>query len=57
MFKKILLTVVTAIVVFSFVIPLAIGVHGNPEMMIFVLIVSTIIGVAAGMATYVIWTD
>ena len=56
MFKKLLLTVVAISAVLIFVIPLVIGVHGNPEMMLSVLFVSTILGVAGGMAVYIIWT-
>jgi len=53
---KILLSAITVAVILISGFMFAVGSHGNPEMMLAALFVSSIAGVAGGISIYLIWT-
>jgi len=54
LFKIFLTMIAIGISVFSGII-LSVSSHGNPEMMLSMLFISTFVAIAAGFSLYVIW--
>lgn len=56
MLLKISLTVIAIGISGFFGIIMAIGSHGNPDMMLAAVFVSTVLGLAIGLSIYAIWS-